>query len=375
MKSNHSLPHWAEYILLPLLNLAIALVVSGVVVSLIGQDPIQVIQVLIKGAFGSQRGFSYTLYYATSFIFTGLAVAVALKGGLFNIGGEGQAVMGGLSTGLVALWLSPYLPAWIMLPTMLLAAALGGMIWAAIPGYLQAWRGSHIVITTIMFNFLAASVLTYLLVNWLKAPGSMSVESSSFAASAKLPSMREFLSWLGLKWASSPLNTSFFLALLAALGVYFFLWFSKAGYRLRTVGLSEGAAQYAGMNTKVQLLTCMAISGALAGLVGMNEIAGVSGRILLDFAAGAGFTGIAVSLMGRNHPLGIVFASLLFGALFQGGAEVSFVVPGFTRDMVVVLQGFIVMFTGAMAYVIAPSLAKLIHLVQSKNKAQGVVNG
>ena len=164
MKSNHSLPHWAEYILLPLLNLAIALVVSGVVVSLIGQDPIQVIQVLIKGAFGSQRGFSYTLYYATSFIFTGLAVAVALKGGLFNIGGEGQAVMGGLSTGLVALWLSPYLPAWIMLPTMLLAAALGGMIWAAIPGYLQAWRGSHIVITTIMFNFLAASVLTYLLV-------------------------------------------------------------------------------------------------------------------------------------------------------------------------------------------------------------------
>jgi simple sugar transport system permease protein len=141
------------------------------------------------------------------------------------------------------------------------------------------------------------------------------------------------------------------------------------------VGLSEGAAQYAGMNTKVQLLTCMAISGALAGLVGMNEIAGVSGRILLDFAAGAGFTGIAVSLMGRNHPLGIVFASLLFGALFQGGAEVSFVVPGFTRDMVVVLQGFIVMFTGAMAYVIAPSLAKLIHLVQSKNKAQGVVNG
>lgn len=375
MKSNHSLPHWAEYLLLPLLNLAIALLVSGVVVSLIGQDPVQVIKVLIKGAFGSQRGFSYTLYYATSFIFTGLAVAVALKGGLFNIGGEGQAVMGGLSTGLVALWLSPYLPAWIMLPTMLLAAALGGMIWAAIPGYLQAWRGSHIVITTIMFNFLAASVLTYLLVNWLKAPGSMSVESRSFAASAKLPSMHEFLSWLGLKWASSPLNTSFFLALLAALGVYFFLWFSKAGYRLRTVGLSEGAAQYAGMNTKVQLLTCMAISGALAGLVGMNEIAGVSGRILLDFAAGAGFTGIAVSLMGRNHPLGIVFASLLFGALFQGGAEVSFEIPGFTRDMVVVLQGFIVMFTGAMAYVIAPSLSKLLAVFQSKKKAQGVVNG
>ena len=375
MKSNHSLPHWAEYLLLPLLNLAIALLVSGVVVSLIGQDPVQVIKVLIKGAFGSQRGFSYTLYYATSFIFTGLAVAVALKGGLFNIGGEGQAIMGGLSTGLVALWLSPYLPAWIMLPTMLLAAAVGGMIWAAIPGYLQAWRGSHIVITTIMFNFLAASVLTYLLVNWLKAPGSMSVESRSFAASAKLPSMHEFLSWLGLTWASSPLNTSFFLALLAALGVYFFLWFSKAGYRLRTVGISEGAAHYAGMNTRVQLLSCMAISGALAGLVGMNEIAGVSGRILLDFAAGAGFTGIAVSLMGRNHPLGIVFASLLFGALFQGGAEVSFEIPGFTRDMVVVLQGFIVMFTGAMAYVIAPSLSKVLALFQSNKKNQGVQHG
>lgn len=369
MKSNHSLPNWAEYILLPLFNLAIALLVSAIVVSLIGQNPVQVIQVLIKGAFGSQRGLSYTLYYATSFIFTGLAVAVALKGGLFNIGGEGQAIMGGLCTGLVALWLSPYLPAWIMLPTMLIAAAIGGMVWAAIPGYLQAWRGSHIVITTIMFNFLAASVLTYLLVNWLKAPGSMSVESRTFAASAKLPSMHEFLSWIGISWSSSPLNTSFFLALLAALGVYFFLWFSKAGYRLRTVGVSEGAAQYAGMNTKIQLLSCMAISGALAGLVGMNEIAGVSGRILLDFAAGAGFTGIAVSLMGRNHPLGIVFASLLFGALFQGGAEVSFEIPGFTRDMVVVLQGFIVMFTGAMAYVIAPILGKVLAFFQSHQKA------
>jgi ABC-type uncharacterized transport system permease subunit len=119
----------------------------------------------------------------------------------------------------------------------------------------------------------------------------------------------------------------------------------------------------------------MAISGALAGLVGMNEIAGVSGRILLDFAAGAGFTGIAVALMGRNHPLGIVFASLLFGALFQGGAEVSFEIPGFTRDMVVVLQGFIVMFTGAMAYVIAPSLAKVLALFQSNKKAQGVQHG
>jgi ABC-type uncharacterized transport system permease subunit len=361
--SNTNMPRWAELVVLPIVCLAVALAVAGVVVALIGQDPMEVLSFLIYGALGTARGVSYTLYYTTTFIFTGLAVAVAFHGGLFNIGGEGQAIMGGLGTGLVALWLSPYLPAWLMLPLMLVVGAAFGMVWAAVPGYLQAYRGSHVVITTIMFNFIASSVLVYLLVNHLRPVGTMSVESVPFEPSANLPRMHEALAWLGIEWPASPLNTSLFIALAAAVAVYLFLWRSKAGYNVRAVGSSANAAEYAGINAKRHIVLAMAVSGALAGMVGMNEIAGVSGKLLLEFVSGAGFTGIAVALMGRNHPVGIVFASLLFGALFQGGAEVAFEVRGFSRDMVVLMQGLVVLFSGAMIYVIAPWVAKPLNAV------------
>ena len=363
MNTPNALPRWADLVLLPTVCLFVALMAAAAVVALIGQDPVEVITVLIYGAFGTPRGLSYTLYYATTFIFTGLAVAVAFHGGLFNIGGEGQAILGGLGTGLVALWFSAFLPIWIMLPLMLVSGALFGMAWAAVPAYLQAYRGSHVVITTIMFNFIASSLLVYLLVNHLRPPGVMSVESEPFADSAKLPSMRDALGWLGVDWPASPLNISLLLALLAALGVYLFLWRTRAGYHLRSVGSSPSAAEYAGIKSKHQVIIGMAISGALAGMVGMNEIAGVNGKLLLEFVSGAGFTGIAVALMGRNHPLGIIFASVLFGALFQGGAEVAFEVSGFSRDMVVMLQGFIVLFSGAMVYVIAPWVARALGVV------------
>ena len=359
------LPRWADVVLLPAVCLAVALMAASVVVASVGQNPVNVLKVLVQGALGTPRGLSYTLYYATTFIFTGLAVAVAFHGGLFNIGAEGQAMMGGLGTGLMALWLGPVLPGWVLLPLMLLAGALFGVAWAAVPAVLQAYRGSHVVITTIMFNFIASSLLVYLLVNFIRPAGTMSVESEPFAASAKLASMKDFLAGIGISWPSSPLNVSLFLALLAALGVYLYLWRTRAGYRLRAVGSNAGAASYAGINAKHQVVIAMAVSGALAGMVGMNEIAGVNGKLLLEFVAGAGFTGIAVALMGRNHPVGIVLASVLFGALFQGGAEVAFEVPGFSREMVVMLQGFIVLFSGAMVYVIAPWLARLLAAVSA----------
>lgn len=360
MKTVAPLPRWVDLYVLPLVCLAVAMLAASVVVALVGQKPGQVMSVLIQGAFGSARGFSYTLYYATTFVFTGLAVAVAFHGGLFNIGGEGQAIMGGLGTGLAALWLGAHVPGWSLLPFMLLAGALFGMLWGLVPAYLQAYRGSHIVITTIMFNFIASSVLVYLLVNHLRPPGSMSVESVAFVDAAKLPPVHDVLAWMGLEWPASPLNLSVVIALLVSAMVYFYLWHTRAGYRLRAVGSSPGAAAYAGISSKAQILLSMSISGALAGLVGMNEIAGVNGRLLLEFVSGAGFTGIAVALMGRNHPVGILLASLLFGALFQGGAEVAFEVQGFSRDMVVMLQGFIVLFSGAMVYVIAPLLSRVL---------------
>ncbi len=353
------LPRWMDLVLLPAINLALALAVSAVVLVVVGHDPVQVLGLLIKGAFGSKAGLSYTLYYATTFVFTGLAVAVAFHGGLFNIGGEGQAMLGGLGASLAALGLAAYLPAWAMLPLMTLAAMLFGLAWAAVPAALQAWRGSHVVITTIMFNFLAAALLGYLLVGVLKEPGNMAPETRAFGDSARMPGLHELLNVLGLDWPKTPLNLSVLLAVLAAVGVYLALFRSQPGYALRAVGFSPEAARYAGIAPRTQILRSMMLSGALAGLVAMNELAGVQGRLLAEFVAGAGFAGIAVALIGRNHPTGIVLAALLFGALYQGGAELSFEIPGFSREMVFTLQGLIVLFAGAMAQVAAPALARV----------------
>jgi general nucleoside transport system permease protein len=230
---SQELPRWVDLALIPALNLLVALIVAGAVVALVGQSPVAVLTALIKGALGTPRGLSYTLYYATTFVFTGLAVAVAFHAGLFNIGGEGQATIGGLGASLLALWLAPNLPAWLMLPLMLLGAAAFAAAWGAIPGYLQAYRGSHVVITTIMFNFLASSLMIYLLVNVLKPPGEMAPESALFAESAKMPRVHEWLQAVGVDWPSSPLNLSVVLAVLASIGVYLLLWKTRLGYQIR----------------------------------------------------------------------------------------------------------------------------------------------
>ena len=358
MSRPNDLPRWIDLGLLPLLNLGMAFAVSAVGLLAIGQDPLHVLVLLVKGAFGSRAGLSYTLYYATTFVFTGLAVAVAFHAGLFNIGGEGQAMMGGLGTGLVGLALGQHLPAWLLLPLMVLAAMAFGLLWAAIPGALQAWRGSHIVITTIMFNFIASALLIYLLVNGLKEPGNMTPESRPFGPAAQLPGVHQGLAALGIEWPRTPLNLSLLLALAAAAAVYLLLWRSQPGYAIRTVGHASAAAHYAGIRPQSQIVGAMALSGALAGLVGVNEIAGVHNRLMADFVAGAGFAGIAVSLIGRNHPLGILLAALLFGALYQGGAELAFEIQGFSRDMVFTLQGLIVLFAGAMGQVAVPTLTR-----------------
>ncbi len=365
-----ALPRWIDLFVLPVFNLAIALVVCGFVVMLVGHDPAQVLVLLVKGAFGSRTGFSYTLYYATTFVFTGLAVAVAFHAGLFNIGGEGQATIGGLGVGLAALAWAGQWPAWAVLPVMVVAAMLFGMAWAALPAVLQAYRGSHVVITTIMFNFIAYALMAYLLVNVLKEPGNMSLESRAFGEAAHLPGMHRLLAAIGIEWPRSPLNVSALLALAAALVVYLTLWRSRPGYALRAVGHAPEAARYAGIPPRRQIMLSMLLSGALAGLVGINEIAGVHHRLLPDFVAGAGFAGIAVSLIGRNHPVGIVLAALLFGALYQGGAELSFEIPGFSRDMVHTLQGLTVLFAGAMASVPAPWFARAYHALRPRGRVE-----
>ncbi|MDR6874469.1 simple sugar transport system permease protein [Bosea sp. BE125] len=341
------LPRWADAGLVPLVSVAAALVVAGLVVIGIGESPLEATTLLLRGALGSAEGVSFTLYYTTNFIFTGLAVAVAFHAGLFNIGGEGQATIAGIFVALACLWLAP-LPGILLVPLAILAAAAGGALYGFIPGWLQATRGSHVVITTIMFNFIAATLSVYLLVEVIGKPGSMQAETPEFARHAILTPMHELLAPLGLKLPATPLNSAFLLALAALVAVWALIYRSRLGYAIRTVGANPRAAAYAGISPARIIMVAMAISGALAGGLAVNEVMGVQHRLLLDFTAGYGFVGIAVALMGRGHPVGVGLAALLFGVLYQGGAELSFDKPSITRDMVVVIGGVIILFAGAL---------------------------
>jgi simple sugar transport system permease protein len=353
------LPRWVEFGLMPLVNVVVAFLVSGLVVLFIGENPLTAVKYLVTGALGSGEGLGFTLYYATSFIFTGLCVAVAFHCGLFNIGGEGQAYVGGLGVGLVCLLLDHITPWYITAPLAALAAFVFGAAWAFIPALLQARRGSHIVITTIMFNFIAASLMVYLLVHPLKQPGTMSPQTRLFAEGAVLPRLGGLMGLFGLDQGTAPLNVTFLLALVAAFLVWLLIWRTRFGYEIRTMGLNHTAAAYAGIPYVKTVIVTMLISGGLAGLMAVNVVMGDHGKLQIDFAAGAGFVGIAVALMGRNHPIGIVIAAILFGVLYQGGAELAFWVPNITREMIILIQGLVILFAGALENMFRPALIRL----------------
>ncbi len=358
MSKRGDLPTWVDVGLIPLLNLLLALAAASVVFLLINENPIECLGIMIKGAVGSLKGWSYLLYYATNFIFTGLCVAVAFHAGLFNIGGEGQAYFAGLGAAIVGLNLE-FLPWPIVIPLSIIASVLFGAFWGLVPGYLQAKRGSHIVITTIMFNFIASSLMVYLINYWFRPIGKMAVESREVTG-AYILSFREIArQFFDYKYPASPLNLTVFLAFFVAWAVWYFLWRTKLGYEIRAVGLNSDAAVYAGIKPQRIIMIAMAVSGGLAGLVAVNEVLGAQHRLLLEYVQGAGFVGIAVALMGRNHPIGIVLAAMLFGLLYQGGTELSFAKQHINRDMVVVIQGLIILFMGALENAFRPYLTAL----------------
>lgn len=353
------LPNWINYALLPLINLMLAFLVSGFVVWVIGESPYEALKLMLQGALGRGEGIGFTLYYATNFIFAGLSVAVAYHAGLFNIGSEGQAYVGGLGAALVALALDHYVPWYVTMPFAVIGAALFGAAWAFIPAWLQAKRGSHIVITTIMFNFIGAALMVYLLVNVLIVPGKMAPETRTFLEGGQLPKLDWLMAMFGLKLGPAPFNVSFLIALVMCVVVWVLIWRTKLGYEMRTMGISRSAAAYAGISYVRIVIIAMLISGGLAGMMALNPVMGASARLQVEFVGGAGFVGIAVSLMGRSHPIGIVLASILFGVLYQGGAELSFDMPNITRDMIVVIQGLVILFAGALEYMFRPAIVRI----------------
>jgi len=352
------LPYWAENILLPILNLMAALLVSALVIWGLGEDPFLAMALIFEGAFGFEEAISYTLYYATNFIFTGLAVSLAFHAGHFNIGGEGQAMIGGLGLTLAVFMIGDTFPV-LAVVCAIAGAALFGAAWAYIPAYLQAKRGSHIVITTIMFNFIASAFLAYMLVGPLQRPGGQMPESRDFPEGAVLTPLNELMAAVGWSFEEGPMNVSLLIALFCAWGVWFLLWRTRFGYELRVTGQNKNAAEFAGISVPRMTIIALMLSGALAGMMGLNELLGEQHRLLGNFTLGYGFVGIAVAFMGRNHPVGIILAAVLFGALYQGGAELAFEMPTITRDLIVMIQGLVILFAGAMEHMFRKPLTAL----------------
>lgn len=348
------LPHWVDVALLPLLNVVLAFLIGGLIVMSVGQNPLEAVGIMLYGSFGYGSGFGYTLYYTTDFIFAGLAVSLAYHAGLFNIGPEGQAYVGGLGVILAALAVNGLHWAFSV-PLMMIAGAVFGAFWAFIPGYLQAKRGSHVVITTILFNFIATSLMGYLIARVLKPLGINSDESAPIQAITRVPQLKEFF---GL-FNHSPVNITVFLAVIALGLVYWLIWHTKFGFALRALGNNPTAANYAGISNEKMVMIIMAMAGAMAAMVAVNNVGGVQGRLILNFVNGAGFVGIAVAFMGKAHPVGVALSALLFGALYQGGQELSFSMPGITREMIVTIQALVILFTGAMGDMLKIPLEKL----------------
>lgn len=360
------LPRWADIALLPLINLVLAFLVSGLVVLAIGQDPLAALEAIVFGAFGNGYNFGYTLYYSTNFIFTGLAFAVAAHAGLFNIGGNGQAYIAGLGVIAVALPMQS-LPWWLTLPVAIIAAGLVGGLWGFIPGWLQAKRGSHVVITTIMFNFIAAAIMVYM-VNALRPPGQPAPESAMIAVEGRMPKLGTFIPW----FKNTDVNFTLVFAILCLIAVYILIWHTRFGFAMRALGHNPTASRYAGISNSRTIMIVMTLSGALAGMVAVNQVVGVQYRLVLDYVSDAGFVGIAVALMGRNHPIGIALAALLFGALYQGGNELQYVIPGLSKEMVVVIQALVILFTGAMEGMFRPGLQRAFMLLSPRQKAEAL---
>jgi ABC-type uncharacterized transport system permease subunit len=352
------LPRWATAFVLPVLNLVSALLVAALAIHLLGESPTESLAILINSAVINPEGLSYTLFYASTFIFTGLAVSIAMKGGLFNIGAEGQMYVGGLGLTVAMLALDHTLPAWLLIPAAMIGSALFGAAWAFLPGYLQARRGSHVVVTTIMFNFIAADLMNFIIVKYLIPEGQQNPASRVFAEAAALPQLNTWFPVLG----DTPLNISFLIAI-AALVIYgVVVSRSSWGYQLRATGLNQHAAHYAGVSISRMVIVAMLVSGALAGLAAVNSVMGSTHYLSLNFPAGAGFIGIAIALMGRQHPVGIFLSAVLFGALIQGGFDLSLEKPNIPQETFIFIQGLIILFCGAMENFYGPALLKLLNL-------------
>ena len=332
-----------EVVLVPVLSVIIALILgaltmlaTGVGLETIGRSFVA----LFTGSLGSLSAISETLLAATPLILCGLGLAIGFRAGLFNIGAEGQLILGGMAAVAVG-FLVPGLPMAIHLPLAILAGMLAGAVWAGIAGWLKAATGAHEVITTIMLNFIAFRLTDYLLRNPpIQKPGRSDPISDTVLPTAELPKLLAAID------PSLRIHFGLLIALAAVALVWWVLFRSTIGFEFRASGANPHAARYAGMRSGVIIVLVMACAGALAGLAGANQVLGVLGRASPNFSAGIGFDAIAVALLGRSHPVGVLLAGILFGALQAGGRQMQ-VAAGVSIDLIAIIQALIIVFIAA----------------------------
>lgn len=350
--------------LVPFLAILTAVVVGGVIIAFVGGNPILAYRGLLEGSFGSTKALSETAVWATPYIFAGLAVALAFKGGLFNIGAEGQLAVGAVASSLVGYalpeWLGFDLPAIIHLPLAIIFGVLMGGLWAAIVGWLKAYTGGHEVINTIMMNYIALNTTSYLLNGVMKdrSPTNVIARTPLIADSARISPIFD-----GLR-----VHWGFVLALLVAFGVWWLLNKTTLGFQIRTVGLNPDAAKYAGINVKRIVILTMALSGMLAGLAGTIEVTGLNYRHELGFSQGYGYDAIAIALLGKSHPLGVVLAAFLFAAMRNGASRMQFLTQ-MPVDLISMIQAFILLF------VAADAIVRYIYRIKSKGERVVLTRG
>jgi len=345
-RSSSKLSSLLRQMLIPVLAVFTSVIIGGIVIALAGGDPFAAYKGLLEGAFGSQRAWSETFVWCTPYIFAGLAVALGFKGGLFNIGAEGQLAFGAVAAAwfgyAVPQILGVNLPAIIHLPLTILAGMLAGGLWGAIPGWLKARFGGHEVINTIMMNYIALNLTSFLLNGPLKDPNPLNViaRTPKIAESARIPAI-----FAGLR-----LHWGFIFALLVAALIWWLLWKTTLGFEIRTAGSNPDAARYAGINVQRTIVVTMTLSGVLAGLAGAIEVTGLNYRHELGFSVGYGFDAIAIALLGKNHPLGVVLAAILFAAMRNGATRMQFLTQ-IPTDVISVIQALILLFIAADAII------------------------
>ncbi len=327
--------------LMPLFATLTALLVGAVMLLILGANPLEAYSAMLKGAFGSPNAVADTLVKATPLLFVGVGICIAFRGGVLNIGGEGQLVAGAVAATALALFL-PHWPGWAIIPLCLIVGFLAGAIWGGIAGALKAYLNVNEILSTIMLNMIAVQGMNFLLRGPLMDP--VQIESGSF-----IPQTARFSTTTDLpRLVPTRLHAGAALAVILAILIYIFLWRTTIGYRIRAVGLNPDASRAAGINVKRYMMLSLVLSGALAGLGGAVQVLGLHHRMFTDgsatgFTGGAGFNGIVAALFGKLHPLGTIPASVLFGALLVGANQMQRAVQ-VPSSFITALNGLVVVF-------------------------------